>query len=58
MSNLTFYRHPVSGHSHRVELMLSLLDLKAEVINVDLMTGAQKKKLNIYQKIPLAKCQR
>jgi glutathione S-transferase len=43
MSNLTFYRHPVSGHSHRVELMLSLLNLQAEVINVDLMTGAQKK---------------
>jgi glutathione S-transferase len=43
MSNLTFYRHPVSGHAHRVELMLSLLDLKAEVINVDLMLGAQKK---------------
>lgn len=43
MSNLTFYRHPVSGHSHRVELLLSLLGLKAEVINVDLMSGAQKK---------------
>jgi glutathione S-transferase len=43
MSNLTFYRHPVSGHSHRVELMLSVLNLEADVINVDLMTGAQKK---------------
>ncbi|WP_293751169.1 glutathione S-transferase [uncultured Paraglaciecola sp.] len=43
MSNLTFYRHPVSGHAHRVELLLSLLGLEAEVINVDLMSGAQKK---------------
>jgi glutathione S-transferase len=43
MSILSFYRHPVSGHSHRVELLLSLLGLQAEVINVDLMSGAQKK---------------
>lgn len=43
MSNLTFYRHPVSGHAHRVELLLSLLGLQADVINVDLMSGAQKK---------------
>jgi glutathione S-transferase len=43
MSNLTFYRHPVSGHAHRVELLLSLLGLKADIINVDLMSGAQKK---------------
>lgn len=43
MSNLTFYRHPVSGHAHRVELLLSLLGLHADVINVDLMSGAQKK---------------
>jgi glutathione S-transferase len=43
MSKLSFYRHPVSGHSHRVELLLSLLGLQAEVINVDLMSGTQKK---------------
>jgi glutathione S-transferase len=43
MSNLIFYRHPVSGHSHRVELLLSLLGLQAELISVDLMSGAQKK---------------
>lgn len=43
MSNLTFYRHPISGHSHRVLLLLSLLGFQAEVINVDLMSGAQNK---------------
>jgi len=39
---ITLYRHPLSGHSHRVELMLSLLKLDYTLIDVDLMTGAQK----------------
>lgn len=39
---ITLYRHPLSGHSHRVELMLSLLKLDYALIDVDLMTGAQK----------------
>lgn len=36
-------RHPLSGHSHRVELMLSLLGLVSERIDVDLMQGAHKR---------------
>ena len=43
MSNITLYRHPLSGHSHRVEVFLSLLGLDAEIINVDLANGAHKK---------------
>jgi glutathione S-transferase len=36
------YGFPLSGHSHRVELMLSLLELPREFILVDLKQGAQK----------------
>lgn len=42
MSAIKLYRHPLSGHSHRVELLLSLLGLDADIITVDLMSGAQK----------------
>lgn len=42
MSNLKLYRHPLSGHSHRVELLLSLMDLPAELVEVNLMKGEQK----------------
>lgn len=42
MQSITLYRHPLSGHSHRVELLLSLLSLKADIIDVDLMSGEQK----------------
>ncbi|MGI9327351.1 MAG: glutathione S-transferase [Pseudomonadales bacterium] len=42
MPNLTLYRHPLSGHSHRVELLLSLLDLQVDVVDIDLMNGEQK----------------
>lgn len=33
------YSHPLSGHSHRVRLMLTLLDLPFEVIGVDVRGG-------------------
>ncbi|MEH6826420.1 MAG: glutathione S-transferase, partial [Motiliproteus sp.] len=42
MSTIKLYRHPLSGHSHRVEVLLSLLSIDAEIIDVDLMTGAQR----------------
>lgn len=42
MSAITLYRHPLSGHAHRAELLLSLLGVKAELVDVDLMQGAQK----------------
>ena len=39
---LRLHRFPLSGHSHRAELMLSLLGLKAELVNVDLPKGEHK----------------
>ena len=39
---IKLYRHPLSGHAHRVELMLSLLGQPTELIFVDLMKGAHK----------------
>ncbi|WP_437597862.1 glutathione S-transferase [Sorangium sp. So ce590] len=41
-SPLRLYRHPLSGHAHRVELFLSLLGLPFERIDVDLKSGAHK----------------
>jgi glutathione S-transferase len=38
------YRYELSGHSHRVELFLSLLDLAFERIDVDLFKGAHRTK--------------
>jgi glutathione S-transferase len=43
MNTIVLYRHPVSGHAHRVELFLSLLKLPFRLVDVDLMAGAQKK---------------
>jgi glutathione S-transferase len=39
---LRLYRHPLSGHCHRVELFLSLLGLPFEGVDVDLFQGAHK----------------
>jgi glutathione S-transferase len=36
------YRHPLSGHAHRVELFLSLLGLPCELIDVNMVRGAHK----------------
>ncbi|WP_438024130.1 glutathione S-transferase family protein [Sorangium sp. So ce233] len=41
-SPIRLYRHPLSGHSHRVELFLSLLRLPFERVDVDLKGGAQR----------------
>lgn len=41
-SAIKLYGFPLSGHSHRVELMLSLLGLPSEFILVDLKQGAHK----------------
>ena len=40
---IKLYRHALSGHSHRVELFLSILGLPYELIDVDLKAGAHKK---------------
>jgi glutathione S-transferase len=42
MSTIKLYRHPLSGHSHRVELLLSVLGLEAQIIDIDLMKGEQR----------------
>jgi len=39
---LKLYRHPLSGHSHRAQLALSLMGLPHELVDVDLMKGAHK----------------
>lgn len=61
MSDLTFYSHPISGNAHRVELFLSLLGLKSNVVEVDLMAGAQRKSeflaLNPAAQVPVLKDQ-
>ncbi len=36
------YWHPLSGHAHRAQLMLSLIDRAVELVEVDLKGGAQK----------------
>jgi len=51
------YRYPLSGHSHRVELFLSLLGLPVELIDVDLAAGAQKTpaflEMNPFGQVPV-----
>lgn len=53
---IKLYRNPKSGHCHRVELMLSLLDLPYEHINVDMTNGAHKApeylKINPFGQVP------
>jgi glutathione S-transferase len=39
---LRLYRFPLSGHSHRAELMLSLLGLPVQLVHVDLPQRAHK----------------
>ena len=54
---IKLYRHPLSGHSHRVQLMLSLLNLPTELVEVDLMAGAHKQAkflaLNPFGQVPV-----
>ena len=39
---IKLYRFPLSGHSHRAELLLSLLGLPTQLVEVDLRKGAHK----------------
>ncbi|MCG8324064.1 MAG: glutathione S-transferase [Thiotrichales bacterium] len=54
---INLYRHALSGHSHRVELFLSLLGLDYTLVDVDLMQGEHKSdrflKLNPYGQVPV-----
>ena len=40
---IVLYRHPLSGHCHRVEVFLRLLSLPFETVDVDLRAGAHKR---------------
>lgn len=42
MSTLRLHQHPLSGHSHRVALFLSILGLPYQRIEVDVRAGAHK----------------
>ena len=54
---IKLYRAGVSGHSHRVELFLSLLSLLFELVNVDLAAGAHKQPeflaMNPFGQVPV-----
>lgn len=56
-SPLKLYRFPLSGHSHRAQLMLSLLGLERELIDVDRQTQEHKSsaflKLNPFGQVPV-----
>jgi len=54
---MKLYFHPLSGHSHRAQLFLSLLGTPAEIVEVDLAKGEHKSpeylKLNRFGQVPL-----
>ncbi|SFH23645.1 glutathione S-transferase family protein [Pseudomonas sp. NFACC45] len=57
MNPIKLYHFPLSGHAHRVQLMLSLLELPVEVIFVDLAKGAHKQAdflaINAFGQVPV-----
>lgn len=54
---LELYRHRLSGHSHRVELMASLLGVPLQCIDVDLRAREQKQPaflaMNAFGQVPV-----
>lgn len=54
---IRLHRLAVSGHSHRVELFLSLLGLPFDIVNVDVLAGAHKKPpflaMNAFGQVPV-----
>lgn len=54
---IKLYRHPLSGHSHRAQLFLSLAGIPFELVEVDLMKGAHKQpdflRLNAFGQVPV-----
>jgi len=55
--SITIHGFPLSGHSHRVQLALSLMGLPHQVVQVDLKNGAHKSpeflKLNPFGQVPV-----
>lgn len=56
-NTIKLHRHPLSGHSHRAELFLSLLNKEVELVEVDLASGEHKSeaflKLNLLGQLPV-----
>ncbi|MDD2925821.1 glutathione S-transferase family protein [Rhodoferax sp.] len=54
---IKLYRYALSGHSHRVELFLSLLGLPVELVDVNLPAGEQKSpaflQMNAFGQVPV-----
>jgi len=54
---MKLYTHDISGHSHRVRLLLNLLGLEHELQTVDLMAGEHKRAdflgLNPFGQVPV-----
>lgn len=57
MSKIKLYRHELSGHCHRVQLLISLMGIDADVINVDLAKGEHKQAAfltkNVFGQVPV-----
>lgn len=56
-ARVKLYRHALSGHSHRAELLLSLAGVETELVDVDLMHGEHKQpeflKINSFGQVPV-----
>lgn len=54
---MKLYTHPLSGHSHRAELFISLIGLEVERVEIDLTKAEHKTpaflKLNIFGQVPV-----
>lgn len=54
---MKLYHHPLSGHSHRAHLFLSLAGVPHDLVEVDLAKGAHKQpdflKLNRFGQVPV-----
>ena len=57
MSTIKLYRHPLSGHSHRVQLFAALIGVELELVDVDLANGAHKHPdfiaKNVFGQVPV-----
>jgi glutaredoxin len=55
--SIKLHRHPLSGHSHRAQLALSVMGVAHELVDVDLMKGAHKApefvKLSPFGQVPV-----
>ncbi len=57
MNTIKLYTFPLSGHAHRVQLALALMQIPHELIEVDLRKGAQKTpeflQMNPFGQVPV-----